>query len=535
MYGLRALCFGCLMMVASGVALAQQRTNDGRALDANSRVGSGGSNAPDTSTGSGPSGNNVVTGNVTNLKEFRGFVPYTDARAFRGPIAGKGVDNFIKNSAGPAAPYQPAANIYQTDAFYGRSLATPPPPGFAELGNTGTYVRTPTKPPPGSTIEDQRISLPAPAISNPPVDSGNLIMRGPIDPNTGQPTVVTGSPLYGLRQWRYDEIGAAGGLGLLDPRLASQLRQEQERRNDATTQPAGLLAGAMLSNDLPSRQVGATLTPDPLNNQVRADQGMESRMLAPPVQQSEQYAELRQRLEKYYEQRLKTEEGAQILAKVRPGEQPATQPGARTFGLPDFAQISRELVARATERGRSGSPQVQQPEPLKVQSLAKGVKSQAVADRLNRAEDLMRQGKFTSAMEQYDAAETLAPNNPLTWLGRAHAELGAGYYARSYFHLRQALLSDATLMMGRYDLKQMIGQERLNFLLADLKQLAVKDEKAPGPLVLLAYIAYNTGREEDASTWLAVAQKRAGAADPLVAAIYEHWKLPPSTQPANNK
>src|SRR6476619_6134855 len=73
------------LFIASA-ASAQQRVNntDGRALDANNRLGSGGYNQGAEHRPAAPSGNDIVTGNVTGLNYFHGRVDYTDPRAVRG-------------------------------------------------------------------------------------------------------------------------------------------------------------------------------------------------------------------------------------------------------------------------------------------------------------------------------------------------------------------------------------------------------------------------------------------------------------------
>src|SRR5437868_1638175 len=112
------------------------------------------------------------------------------------------------------------------------------------------------------------------------------------------------------------------------------------------------------------------------------------------------------------------------------------------------------------------------PEPVKVDSLARGVKGKGLAEIMKSAEDLMKQGKFTSALDQYDQAEQVAPNNPLIRLGRANAELGASYYARAEAHLRDVFTQNPELLNGQYDLIALLGEERLNTLVKDLKQIA---------------------------------------------------------------
>jgi len=98
---LRAAAVAAALVIGAGKAGAQYKSgNDGRALDANNRVGSAGSNGERSDNRIGPTGNQIVTGNVTGGREFRGPVGYTDSREFRGITARDQSDRFIRNSAG---------------------------------------------------------------------------------------------------------------------------------------------------------------------------------------------------------------------------------------------------------------------------------------------------------------------------------------------------------------------------------------------------------------------------------------------------
>ena len=77
---------------------------------------------------------------------------------------------------------------------------------------------------------------------------------------------------------------------------------------------------------------------------------------------------------------------------------------------------------------RLASHQPPRERPLVVSSLADGVQAKSLKDFLSEAETLMKQGKFYSALDQYDSAEMIAPNNAMVMLGRANAELGASCY-----------------------------------------------------------------------------------------------------------
>ena len=131
-------------------ASAQQRVGgDGRALDANNRVGSGGINEGGGGGPLGPGqiGNQIVTGNVTAGQQFRGFVPYSDPFSFRAPVGGSGIDRFVRGSAGvrssaPAAP--PARTTTPARSTCARSTARATtavrPPGFTEVAPGQGYV-----------------------------------------------------------------------------------------------------------------------------------------------------------------------------------------------------------------------------------------------------------------------------------------------------------------------------------------------------------------------------------------------------------
>jgi len=156
-------------------------------------------------------------------------------------------------------------------------------------------------------------------------------------------------------------------------------------------------------------------------------------------------------------------------------------------------------------------------------------------DVLKSAEGLMREQKFGEALQKYDTAQRVAPNNALITMGRANAELGASYYRRAEMSLRDAISREPELVVGQFDLRSLIGEERLQVLVKDLKDLSAGDTKSARAPLLLAYIAYNTGNEAQAGEYLAAAEQRAGPNDPLLKAWRRFWKVgaaPEATQPA---
>ena len=136
----------------------------------------------------------------------------------------------------------------------------------------------------------------------------------------------------------------------------------------------------------------------------------------------------------------------------------------------------------------------EKPKPIVIESFAKDEQGKGTAEALTKAEDLMKDGKFTSALEQYDLVEQIAPKNPFALLGRANAELGASYYGLAESHLREAFMGDHPLLMAQYDLNKFLGADRLQILVKDLKQIALSNPTQSRPLFLLSYIAYKHGR-----------------------------------------
>jgi tetratricopeptide (TPR) repeat protein len=171
-------------------------------------------------------------------------------------------------------------------------------------------------------------------------------------------------------------------------------------------------------------------------------------------------------------------------------------------------------------------------QPEKIGSIADGVQAQGLRDVLTGAEGLMRQQKFAEALQQYDVARQVAPNNALITMARANAELAASYYRRAETSLRDAVGRAPELVVAQFDLRGLVGEERLQTVVKDLKELGNNDPKQARPMLLLAYIAYNTGNEAQAGEYLAAAEQRAGGDDVLLNAWRRNWKIPAATAPA---
>ncbi len=561
---------GVVAAAFAPLAMAQYQTDNsaGRARDANNRLGSGGYN-DQRALPNGVTSEDIVYGNVTRAQAFRGTLNTTDKNAFRGQTAGGAVSDFVRDSNGAG---QDPSQALAPKAFYPDSRGVAPPKGFdtqASVADIG--VRSPQDR--GSAFGDQRINV---APVNPLLDAS--IPRTDLSVGAvASPLTATGagaSPLVGMPMWQ-----AQTGVSAEDAFAPSQrgaLRRLQINESSIRMMQAELTNAAEQPQDTPGRIDTANVMLSPENPQNPAMGGTLGSQLPTPAmsgtlntsmtmrqnlltslptaaKQSTQYAELQRRLHametgsadeisaRQYNDQVRQQKEADAKANpaaalVQPGNtalpggnaEPARKPPepARTPLQP--LPNSGRLAALQAERKGDTKPEtgsLPTETVLRITTFAEGVKAAGLRDLLARAETSMREGKFTAALDNYDAAMSVAPNNPLILMARANAELGAGYYARAQTHIEQIFAADSSLLLAQYDLRVFFGDQRLQYLVRDLKDVARTEPGQARPLFLLAYIAYNTNNPQSAADYLAMAEKRGGK-DPVFDKLREFWKLP---------
>jgi tetratricopeptide (TPR) repeat protein len=544
LYGILA---GAIALALPSLALAQGQIDAGRANDASNRVGSGGRNQPGVMANYGNNyiinnGNQVVTGNVSQGREFHGNVGYTDPTAFRGFTAGSVSDNFAKNSYGVPQAHAPEPLPNQSKTFYGAAQTVAPPEGFQLNANRTGYVAQQQSELRG--IQDRRLgvldlNLPLAPMPQP----GEMMMRGSLNPQQAAQDVgvLTGSLLYGLRQWNPQDpadrafldnlMNRQNGNALhnqIDPRDLQRMRNELDPEQQTTP-------GSQTFDAAGNPTVNNSALSNPVNNEplgskgLSTDQGIKYNVLGAAHRTSSQYSELEKRLEQYNAAKKTTLSDAQQFnadMKARRDAEAAAKLAAKNKNPNDLSTPPKLPTNPVTPEEDPTKSKVKKPKPMKVNTLAAGVRGEGLGSVMKKAEGLMKEGKYTSALDQYDIAETVTPNNPLIWLGRANAELGAGFFLRAEGHLRQALTTDKALLMGQYDLTGMLGEERLTKLVGDLKEIATKEPTKATAVFLLSYVAYNTGHEVQALGYLDMAEKRAPEQAGFYKMIREHWSLP---------
>ena len=538
---------------------AQHRVpQEGDALDANTRVGSGGSNrAP----GNNPVndryrlGNNVVTGNVTGGRAFRGPILYGSDRDFRDFTGLQPSSHFAGISTGVSGSGQIINNSQFARPYYGGAQVVNPPADFARVPGTGGYVPQTALEPTGGRLDLRRTT---------PLSGGATSLNTQVELNLGDFSQTNDlGPLVTRPGLGITDLGLDGGRALspytrlerdmrlepLTPGRIADLRSEllrDEQGNPASQDQLQGLArpldtGADRRVDAaPQGSEALTGTAGTMQQQMDAAFQRTSELhLADPAEQSTQYAQLLERLDRF--RALPVPEGLRPLG-ADPRPETATPPTQEERATP-------ESVERQPAEGvpglpsfipppRSASPLQPRETPLELRSLAEGVSSPTLARMYEQAEQLMAEGRFVSAIARYDVAERLVPNQPLTMLGRSMAEIGAGYFRRASDSLRVAFSRNPELLMAKLDVPQFIGQERFAEVDQTLRQRLDTEPNNPDSAFLLGFLAYHAGDPGAASEFLQLATARSG--DPFYAEVARHWGLDveppqgaPATQPAS--
>lgn len=537
----RALTTAVVSVLASaGLGLAQYQVDRSGANDANNRIGSGGRNIRTEQPKPWQLANDIVYGNVTGGKAFRGSLGSTDPRAFRGPTATSVSDNFIRQSSGVSTSGVTSFNARETQPFFGDSRAVPPPPGMQMIPGGGGWV--PPTPTPWKTTDPRKRTLSSSVEFSFRPDL--FAMPGPIDTQFDPgaivvPSIVQAQSLNPGQLSDYTQLNASNRVA---PELLNQLRNELNQPAPGQPQTPAVQesqpkAPNRLDSELPTQglddqikpvQTSDALTAGVVKSDPLTEVGVQYKLIS-PENQSAVYARLvetaRNRPMRPGEANARAANEFNQAIRAR-NESSGTTGGATDQPTPKVDPGQPEVNNPRDNRDEN-APNVGpvNPEPPRFESLVDDKKT-ALNQFLERAEKQMREGKFNSAIDTYEQALQVAPNNPLIKLGRAHAELGGGYYRRAELSLRQTLSADKNLLAGQFDLRAFIGTDRLKVIEQDLRELVEKNTNDTGAAILLAYVYYNTANERRAAALLDLAEQRSQGRDPFVKVLKSNWSLP---------
>ncbi len=544
--------------VATAAASAQIYVgSDGRSLDANQRVGSGGYNTPRPNLMLFNSVNDPR--NISSGKGFRGNLTGDPSQPFGG-FSNLPSDIFARqsNPVVPlgAAPLPPGTAI----PLYSSSPIGTPPAGFALNPSTGQY-RLQTRPELGATDIQYGVP-PGTPILRPSADGeSQLVLPATIFDREGNgvPMTLTATPLLGIRPLSTlsDEdsflLSRSGGGNTLDPatlrklrsemsqqiavnpQLAEQFRRMEEQSTleqdakDKASKAQGPIGAKPLQNSLGTGQIDPSIASDPLTG---PNPGFFRAPKYDPAERNPVLAELR-KAELERAKNAPKSPGNDLPGKATSNRDAPNKdaPTSRTSdgAIPRNPIPNNTLTNGATNlRPPTNVPVAAGPQtlgyvaPIHVGALSETHSQQGIKMLLASGEKLLAEGKYASASDRFDTAAKFAPGDELIVIDRAQAELGAGFFLRARESLRAAVATDPAILNAQYDLKKLLGEARVDTLVSDLKRIALEDKTDAVPITLLAYLAYNSGDEERAIALLNEAHNR-NANDPLVAAMQARW------------
>lgn len=617
----------CAVLAALATsAFAQDRVGDqGHALDANNRIGSGGYNSASNISPRGQAATNgeIYHGNIGGLGAFQGNVQGFNPNSVNVNTETSASDN-LNAIAAPqnlearttGAPQSNITPFYSTAGY-----TKLPESNFQQTPGGVGLVPAPVQTQKSSDLRLGVIDNVTTQETLPPNSEFNL--AGPVDAS-GQITPMTASPVYGIRRWSTDNssdryfLSQYSNIQLQEPGQGKPLNNAEIRRmrnqlnstiiNPKTGKPndqnanqdnnkndnvpngngqnnssnsSGLSGSSIaqqsngpINKPLSNQRLNTRLNQSPESNSLTTNTGTRQTLLIPANQQSTQLAELEKRMDaeksrqngeltnaqanNYYNQQLLLKKAADAKKNQNAMTPGGLNGGGTRNGLqspiqkntPSFSNITGAMPGNSKNVKLPvyvAPPQSPQVAPKQVTtptivngplvqpsssgdyvitSLATGVQASGLANVLKTAEKNMRSGKFTAALDSYDTAAAVAPNNPFVTLGRGFAELGASYYGKAEDDIRRTITNEPAVLVARYDLKGFLGGERLRFITQDLRDIAKSEKTASRAPFLLAYIEHNNGNDQVAEKDLNEAIHRAGGKDAVAREMQKLWGFP---------
>ncbi len=556
-------------------AEAQNALGDGRALDANLRVGSGGRNPARRDFASELRFRNaIVTGNVPGGFSFRGSVGYTAADDFRGDLGSNDIFDFQRDSLTSSLV---GSGFRGTDAL--KLQMSLQMGGQGAAGSSPLIVRRAGT---GASLSGGR-------VSSPTLDSGFATSTGSVDPYA-LPS--------GLLRSTSDYISTnAISLRVLGETQAPREQQEQaapqrpalplpgiddERSTDFSGLPRGpkeveQRAAAMVDRQqrlfaVASPLLGVSVKETPQYLNPTASNRLESTRLEGRVDgQVDEGAPTRIDSRVTYDDFLEGLERQAIPGAEEQGEEERPAPRDPTEllepelpeeGRPegaDEAGPSDEFARRLDRLARSLAPESafaddaegeEAEEPLRGEALREEARallgSEEFADietlapptpadqrnlyleHMTVAEEALRDGRYFDAEERFASAMRIRENDAMAAAGRVNAQIGAGMFLSAAVNLSQLFRAYPELIPARFDEQIMPDRERLEIIRGELRRhFGRSTELARRAALLYAYVSHQLrdrdGVEEGFAEIARITAERDEELDPLHDALRVIW------------
>ncbi len=411
-------------------------------------------------------GNNIITGNVTEGKGFKGFVPYRSSNDFHGPLGTKSMDNFVRDSSGTNTYRR--GNVGKSSSYYSATSSVTSMKNRQVYGSRTTrdyklngIVKSPTMDSLGySSRRSPR------AISQ--VHSGAIsnVLAKPITENTNATPKAFQRDLYNIA------VDKKNKKSISEPEKDTVDAQRAKHEN----------------RDLEPLKPKEAQSPDSLNNDSQ--------------------------------QRQIAKEYNDIFEQIKINETEQTNSNATDDNNTDNGVNTKndDIISSALKVAKIDGVQSQSAQAASIRGKYKTFASYA-NDKFNtymrQAQDYIKQGEYYKASNAFSLASVFRDEDPLPFAGRALALLGAGEYMNSSLYLQRAILIYNKFPQIDIDLAGMIGdKDILQSRIVEIKEWQKKSESAQLAL-LLSYIYLQT----DHLDWAQNEIEKAENSDSSISAI----------------
>lgn len=504
---------GALAWAEAGVAQIDHRVNQGnsgtagRALDANSAVGSSGFNLTRPGLSSpGTASNAIITGNVTGLAGFKGYSPIPSVNAFRDTLPSSNLSGFQARSVGISDVQ--ASRTLRPTYFFDQTQT------ISDLG----YIRQGLNQPGSSTIRSTSLAPPDNFKSD---NNSAYLLQQIRQPEDLRVNISRPDPKPGISQTDLTGSPLAKPASTVNPTYRSAMTSSifGSPLPAATSRTGSGLSGTMPEDDL-LRLAERSVAEDPADRRIEGmtnppettpqdappplDVPVEVAIAAaPPVETpanlgADRFADL------YNAVGVAQSMGVSRLGfdvTVSPAS-PAAQPQAAPAPPPEESRrpgIPKSLMRKPSEglsqlatAAQWASTVIEDP----IQTFA-GANENRLNQTMRQGEDELHKGRYYSAAGHFEIAAAIDPMNPLPLLARGHALAAAGDYRSAVRFLLQGIERFPQIAAFRIDLPAMIGQpDVFDIRRADLESKLAKTEN-PELRFLLGYLEFYSGLPEE--------------------------------------
>lgn len=494
-----------LLSAVAGSAFGQDALGDGRRLDANQRIGSGGVNSAVRADFSAANALRaaIVTGNAPGGLSFRGDVGYAAPREFRGELGSDDLFEFRRDSLYSGLSGQ---GIRGTDALQyqfalttgsrpPRTLAGPlsvsrdsgglraqvdsamPTSGVSTDITTGGGSAL-TRVPPTEFVTDRGFGLWQLRSSAGYVTDRSIAesMVGGFETQEGRTIGVTASPLGGVRTFDVSPLSAS--------------------QRDPAAVPSEFSTPAGQPDTLDTAVQVEGLSPfDRLTEGVGEDLARNAGLEPGSGQAVQMVEEQNQKLREFLESVQQQVAPLPLGEPTGEGQDPSEVEGDGER-LPARDRLIRQLEELGVERGAIDALRSSE---IRVDDLVNPAALEGrdfYASHVAEGRELLREGRFFDAEARFSMALSVREGDPIASIGRVHAQIGAGLFLSASLNLRETFTEHPMLIAARYA-PDLLPTPQRTLAVIDRLNARVDGEggEARAAALLLAYIGRNTDDE----------------------------------------